>query len=72
MALLGVKDRYLKRLRDNDLLGYSRHGDKYWYTQADVDHFLSQCHCAPFNTESLLELTNRNLLCFSNQDLFIQ
>lgn len=29
MALLGVKDRYLKRLRDNGLLGYSRHGDKY-------------------------------------------
>ena len=48
MALLGVKDRYLKRLRDNGLLGYSRHGDKYWYTQADVDRFLSQCHCAPF------------------------
>ena len=47
MTLLGVKDRYLKRLRDNGLLGYSRHGDKYWYTQADVDHFLSQCHCAP-------------------------
>lgn len=48
MALLGVKDRYLKRLRDNGLLGYSRHGDKYWYTQADVDRFLSQCHYAPF------------------------
>lgn len=29
MALLGIKDRYLKRLRDNGLLGYSRHGDKY-------------------------------------------
>ena len=29
MSLLGVKDHYLKRLRDNGLLGYSRHGDKY-------------------------------------------
>ena len=48
MALLGVKDRYLKRLRDNGLLGYSRHGDKYWYTQVDVDNFLASCHCAPF------------------------
>ncbi|MDE6305577.1 MAG: helix-turn-helix domain-containing protein [Muribaculaceae bacterium] len=48
MALLGVKDHYLKRLRDNGLLGYSRHGDKYWYTQADVDNFLARCHCAPF------------------------
>ena len=51
MALLGVKDRYLKRLRDNGLLGYSRHGDKYWYTQTDVDRFLSQCHCAPFGCD---------------------
>ena len=49
MTLLGVKDRYLKRLRDNGLLGYSRHGDKYWYTQADVDRFLARCHVAPFN-----------------------
>ena len=29
MTLLGIKDRYLKRLRDNGLLGYSRLGDKY-------------------------------------------
>lgn len=48
MSLLGVKDRYLKRLRDNGLLGYSRHGDKYWYTQTDVDRFLARCHNAPF------------------------
>lgn len=48
MALLGIKDRYLKRLRDNGLLGYSRHGDKYWYTQADVDRFLARCHFTPF------------------------
>lgn len=48
MSLLRVKDRYLKRLRDNGLLGYSRHGDKYWYTQADVDRFLTRCHFAPF------------------------
>ncbi|MBD5291168.1 MAG: helix-turn-helix domain-containing protein [Bacteroides sp.] len=48
MALLGINDRYLKRLRDNGLLGYSRHGDKYWYTQADIDKFLSRTHFAPF------------------------
>ena len=28
MELLGVKDRYLKKLRDNGYLGYSREGDK--------------------------------------------
>lgn len=54
MSLLGVKDRYLKRLRDNGLLGYSRHGDKYWYTQADVDRFLARCHYAPFGHKSLV------------------
>ena len=48
MTLLGVKDRDLKRLHDNGLLGYSRHGDKCWYTQADLDRFLSECHYAPF------------------------
>ena len=48
MVLLGIKDRYLKRLRDNGLLGYSRHGDKYWYTQSDIDRFLARCHYAPF------------------------
>lgn len=48
IELLGIKDHYLKRLRDNGLLGYSRHGDKYWYTQSDIDHFLSRCHYAPF------------------------
>lgn len=40
MKLLGVESRYLKDLRDNGFLSYSRHGDKYWYTQADVDSFL--------------------------------
>lgn len=48
MALLGVKDKYIKRLRDNGLIGYSRHGDKYWYTQEDVDRFLQSCHYKAF------------------------
>ena len=40
MKLLGVDSRYLKNLRDNGYLSYSRHGDKFWYTQNDVDTFL--------------------------------
>lgn len=48
MALLGIKDKLLKRLRDNGYLGYSRHGDKYWYTQEDVDTFLRHCHYKAF------------------------
>ncbi|MDE6523752.1 MAG: helix-turn-helix domain-containing protein [Muribaculaceae bacterium] len=48
MALLNIKDKYLKKLRDNGYLGYSREGDKYWYTQEDVDRFLSRFHYIPF------------------------
>ena len=51
MELLGVKDRYLKKLRDNGYLGYSREGDKYWYTQKDVDCFLRSFHYEPFNRD---------------------
>jgi len=42
MKLLGVESRYLKNLRDNGYLSYSRHGDKFWYTQNDVDTFLQR------------------------------
>ena len=44
MAKLGVREKYLKKLRDNGYLGYSREGDKYWYTQEDVDRFLRRFH----------------------------
>jgi len=42
MKLLGVESRYLKNPRDNGYLSYSRHGDKFWYTQNDVDTFLQR------------------------------
>ena len=29
MDMLGVKDKYMKKLRDNGYIGYSREGDKY-------------------------------------------
>lgn len=51
MELLGVKDKYLKKLRDNGYLGFSREGDKYWYTQKDVDCFLHSFHYKPFNSD---------------------
>lgn len=51
MELLGVKDKYLKKLRDNVYLGFSREGDKYWYTQKDVDCFLHSFHYEPFNSD---------------------
>ena len=51
MELLGVKDKYIKKLRDNGYLGFSREGDKYWYTQKDVDCFLRSFHYEPFNRD---------------------
>ena len=43
MEMLNIKDKYLKKLRDNGYLGYSREGDKYWHTQEDVDDRF-ECH----------------------------
>ena len=39
---------YDNKLRDNGYLGYSREGDKYWYTQEDVDRFLRRFHYEAF------------------------
>ena len=54
MELLRIKDKYLKKLRDNGYLSYSREGDKYWYTQEDVDRFLRRVHYDAFATDSML------------------
>ncbi len=52
MDLLNVKDRYLKKLRDNGYIGYTAEGEKYWYTQADVEKFLKRFHYKDFSTAS--------------------
>ena len=44
MKVLGVSDSYLCTLRDNGHIGFSRHGDKYWYTREDVNRFLEKYH----------------------------
>lgn len=54
MEKLNIKDKYLKKLRDNGYLGYSREGDKYWYTQEDVDRFLRRFHYEAFSSDSML------------------
>lgn len=48
MELLNIKDKYLKKLRDMGYLSYSREGEKYWYTQKDVDRFLERFHYRDF------------------------
>ena len=54
MELLNIKYKYLMMLRDKGYIGYSRCGDKYWYSQADVDLFLSCFHYDAFSTSSEL------------------
>jgi len=54
MEMLRIKDKYLKKLRDNGYLSYSREGDKYWYTQEDVDRFLRRFHYEAFASDSML------------------
>ena len=53
MEMLHIKEKYLKKLRDNGYIGYSRSGDKYWYSQKDVDDFLKRFHYDAFATNPL-------------------
>ena len=46
--LLGIQDKLLKKYRDNGLLAYSQVGDKYWYTQSDIDQFLESNYFAAY------------------------
>lgn len=46
--LLGVQDKLIKKYRDEGWLGFSKVGDKFWYSQDDVDRFLSVNHFDPF------------------------
>ena len=48
MFSFSIKEKYLKKLRDSGYLGYSREGDKYWYTQDAVGRFLRHFHYEAF------------------------
>lgn len=48
MILLNIKDKYIKKLRDNGYIAYSRHADKYWYRGTDVIDFLDRFHYPAF------------------------
>lgn len=52
--LLGVGEHYLRKLRNGGYLAYSHYGDKYWYTQEDVDKFLKRFHYRDYSTQSSL------------------
>ena len=48
MELLGIRDKLLKKYRDDGLLSYRQVGDKFWYTQKDIDQFLSSNYYAAY------------------------
>lgn len=43
-SMLNISDKLLVRYRYDGLLPYSRVGDKYWYTQDDIDSFMRNTH----------------------------
>ena len=47
--LLGVGDKLIKQYRDNGLLSFTQVGDKFWYSQADIDKFLAVSHNEAWN-----------------------
>ena len=46
--ILGVGDKLIKKYRDEGYLGFSRHGDKYFYTEKDLMKFLELNHWDAF------------------------
>lgn len=42
--LLGIGDKLIKQYRDNGLLSYTQVGDKFWYSQDDLNKFLGANH----------------------------
>lgn len=42
--LLGVQDKLIRKYRDDGKLAYHKEGDKFWYSQEDIDQFLSHNH----------------------------
>ena len=42
--LLGVQDKLIRKYRDDGKLAYHKEGDKFWYTQEDIDQFLFHNH----------------------------
>lgn len=48
LELLQVNTTTLRKYRDEGMIGFSKIGDKYYYTAADVDKFLKSRHYEPF------------------------
>lgn len=46
--VLGINEKLLRKYRYNGLLSYSKCGDKYWYTQTDIDEFMAKTNVKHF------------------------
>lgn len=55
--LLHIQDKYLKKLRDDGYLAYSREGDKYWYRGRDIIAMLDHYCIEAFSTKKDLPET---------------
>jgi hypothetical protein len=47
-SVLGVNEKQLKDFRFKGKLSYTKVGDKYWYTQDDIDEFMAKHHRKAF------------------------
>lgn len=48
LELLRVNNATLKKYRDGGYLGYSKIGDKYFYSMSDIQAFLRNTHNEPY------------------------
>lgn len=48
LSVLGVNEKQLRRYCYDGKLSYRRVGDKYWYTQDDIDEFMAKHHHKAF------------------------
>ena len=48
MELLHINDKLIRKYREKGLIGYTRVGDKYWYSRKDVEAFLNNNHFQAF------------------------
>ena len=48
LEMLQIKTSTMRKYRDEGYLGYSKVGDKYFYTVDDVNRFLEKSHNEPF------------------------
>ena len=48
LELLDVHPKTLKKYRDNGWIGFTQYDDKFYYSSADLQHFLNYRHEIPF------------------------